>query len=59
MSDRKKLDIYVGNLDCEAEAAAITRGLERLVYGLRLAKRNRQVVRQNLTLSAVVIGAFV
>ena len=30
MSDRKKLDIYVVNLDCEAESSAITRGLKSM-----------------------------
>jgi P-type E1-E2 ATPase len=42
-----------------ADVALMADDLERLVYGLRLAKRNRQVVRQNLALSAVVIGALV
>lgn len=42
-----------------ADVALMADDLERLVYGLRLARRNKQVVRQNLALSAVVIGALV
>jgi cation transport ATPase len=32
--------------------------LEKLAYALRLARRSRSVVRQNLALSALVIGAL-
>lgn len=33
--------------------------LEKLVYALRLARRNQSVVRQNLVLSGVVITVLV
>ena len=42
-----------------ADVALMADDLERLVYALRLAKRNQRVVNQNLVLSAVVIGALV
>lgn len=41
-----------------ADVALMSDDLEMLVYGLSLARRNRRVVRQNLALSAVVIGAL-
>ncbi len=42
-----------------ADVALMADDLEKLVYALRLAKRNRRVVNQNLWLSAVVIGVLV
>lgn len=42
-----------------ADVALMADDLEKLVYALNLAKRNQSVVRQNLGLSAVVIGALV
>jgi Cd2+/Zn2+-exporting ATPase len=33
--------------------------LEKLAYALRLAQRNRSVVRQNLALSMLVIGVLI
>jgi Cd2+/Zn2+-exporting ATPase len=33
--------------------------LEKLAYGLRLAKRNQSVVNQNLALSAIVISVLI
>ena len=42
-----------------ADVALMADDLEKLVYALRLAKRNQRVVRQNLALSAVVIGSLV
>lgn len=42
-----------------ADVALMADDLEKLVYALRLAKRNQRVVRQNLALSAVVIGGLV
>lgn len=42
-----------------ADVALMADDLEKLVYALKLARRNDAVVRQNLALSAVVIGALV
>jgi P-type E1-E2 ATPase len=42
-----------------ADVALMGDDLEKLVYALQLAHRNRRVVRQNLALSALVIGALV
>lgn len=42
-----------------ADVALMADDLEKLVYALRLAKRNQRVVNQNLALSAIVIGALV
>lgn len=42
-----------------ADVALMADDLEKLVYALRLAKRNQKIVRQNLVLSAVVIGVLV
>ena len=42
-----------------ADVALMADDLEKLVYALRLAKRNERVVRQNLALSVVVIGVLV
>lgn len=42
-----------------ADVALMADNLEQLAYALRLAKRNQSVVKQNLFLSAVVIGALV
>jgi Cd2+/Zn2+-exporting ATPase len=42
-----------------ADVALMADDLERLVYGLRLAKRNQSVVNQNLALSIVVITVLV
>ena len=42
-----------------ADVALMADDLERLVYGLRLAKRNQSVVNQNLALSIVVISILV
>ncbi len=42
-----------------ADVALMADDLEKLAYGLRLARRNQSVVNQNLALSAVVIGALV
>jgi Cd2+/Zn2+-exporting ATPase len=42
-----------------ADVALMADDLERLVYGLRLAKRNQSVVNQNLALSIVVISVLV
>lgn len=42
-----------------ADVALMADDLERLVYALHLAKRNRAVVNQNLALSALVIGVLV
>ncbi len=42
-----------------ADVALMADDLEKLAYALRLAKRNQSVVRQNLALSAVIIGALV
>ena len=42
-----------------ADVALMADDLEKLVYALKLARRNQLVVRQNLGLSAVVIGALV
>lgn len=42
-----------------ADVALMADDLEKLVYALRLAKRNQRVVRQNLALSAIVIGGLV
>lgn len=42
-----------------ADVALMADDLEKLAYALRLAQRNRLVVRQNLALAAVVIGVLV
>ena len=42
-----------------ADVALMGDNLDRLAYALRLARRNQSIVRQNLALSAVVIGALV
>lgn len=42
-----------------ADVALMADDLEKLVYALRLAKRNQSVVNQNLALSAIVIGVLV
>ncbi len=42
-----------------ADVALMADDLEKLAYAIRLAKRNQAVVRQNLTLSALVIGGLV
>ena len=42
-----------------ADVVLMADDLEKLVYALRLARRNQSVVRQNLALSAVVIGTLV
>ncbi len=42
-----------------ADVALMADDLEKLVYALKLAKRNQTVVNQNLALSAIVIGALV
>ena len=42
-----------------ADVALMADDLEKLVYALRLAQRNQKIVRQNLALSAVVIGVLV
>ncbi|MFP2903687.1 heavy metal translocating P-type ATPase [Pyxidicoccus sp. 3LFB2] len=42
-----------------ADVALMADNLERLAYALKLARRNRAVVRQNLVLSALVISVLV
>ena len=42
-----------------ADVALMADDLEKLVYALALARRNATIVRQNVTLSAVVIGGLV
>lgn len=42
-----------------ADVALMADDLEKLVYALQLARRSQSVVRQNLALSAVVIGVLV
>jgi Zn2+/Cd2+-exporting ATPase len=42
-----------------ADVALMADDLEKLVYALKLAQRNQSIVRQNLWLSAVVIGTLV
>jgi P-type E1-E2 ATPase len=42
-----------------ADVVLMADDLEKLVYALRLARRNQSVVKQNLALSAVVIGTLV
>jgi Cd2+/Zn2+-exporting ATPase len=42
-----------------ADVALMADDLEKLVYALKLARRNRSIVRQNLGLSAVVIAVLV
>ena len=42
-----------------ADVVLMADDLEKLVYALQLARRNERVVRQNLILSAVVIGGLV
>ena len=44
---------------CAWCSAGVADDLEKLVYALQLARRNRSVVQQNLALSAVVISALV
>ena len=41
-----------------ADVALMADDLEKLVYALDLARRNRRIVRQNLVLSALVIGVL-
>lgn len=42
-----------------ADVALMADNLEKLVYALELARRNERIVRQNLALSALVIGGLV
>lgn len=42
-----------------ADVALMADDLDKLVYALRLARRNQRVVNQNLALSALVIGVLV
>ena len=42
-----------------ADVALMADDLNKLVYALGLARRTQSVVRQNLGLSAVVIGALI
>ena len=42
-----------------ADVALMADDLEKLVYAIRLARRNESVVRQNLALSVLVIGVLV
>jgi Cd2+/Zn2+-exporting ATPase len=42
-----------------ADVALMADDLEKLVYAVRLARRNQRVVRQNLALSVAVIGVLV
>jgi len=42
-----------------ADVALMADDLEKLAYGLRLAKRNQSVVNQNLALSAIVISVLI
>lgn len=42
-----------------ADVALMADDLEKLVYALTLAQRTQSVVRQNLALSAIVIGALI
>lgn len=42
-----------------ADVALMADDLEKLVYALRLARRNQRIVRQNLALSVLVIGVLV
>jgi Cd2+/Zn2+-exporting ATPase len=42
-----------------ADVALMADDLSKLVEALRLARRNQRIVRQNLALSAIVIGALV
>lgn len=42
-----------------ADVALMADDLEKLVYALRLARRNQSIVSQNLVLSAIVIGVLV
>ena len=42
-----------------ADVALMADDLEKLVYALTLAKRTQSVVRQNLALSTIVIGALI
>ena len=42
-----------------ADVALMADDLEKLVAGLALARRNQQLVRQNLWLSVVVVGALI
>ena len=42
-----------------ADVALMADDLEKLAYALHLARRNQKIVRQNLALSALVIGSLV
>lgn len=42
-----------------ADVALMADDLEKLVYALKLARRNQAIVSQNLVLSAIVIGSLV
>ena len=42
-----------------ADVALMGDDLEKLVYAINLAKRNERIVKQNLALSALVIGVLV
>jgi Cd2+/Zn2+-exporting ATPase len=42
-----------------ADVALMADDLEKLVYALQLAQRNQRIVRQNLTLSVIVISVLV
>jgi Cd2+/Zn2+-exporting ATPase len=42
-----------------ADVALMADDLDKLVYALKLAKRNQAIINQNLSLSAVVIGVLV
>lgn len=42
-----------------ADVALMADDLEKMVYALRLARRNQRIVRQNLVLSGLVIGVLV
>jgi Cd2+/Zn2+-exporting ATPase len=42
-----------------ADVALMADDLQKLVYALKLARRNQRIVRQNLALSAVVVSILV
>jgi Cd2+/Zn2+-exporting ATPase len=42
-----------------ADVALMADDLEKLVYALRLSQRTQRIVRQNIVLSAMVIGVLV
>lgn len=42
-----------------ADVALMADDLQKLVYALKLARRNQRIVRQNLALSAVVVSVLV